>query len=207
MKKAEIIYNQFLQTAKYLLKELDYYGENQFKQRIEGQQWTLGQFYDYLLNGTVNFYIPEIQKCIQSSSGNVDGKKTAKGKFLFWYGRYPAVFKHNEISGYTPVQPESPEKVKDSFYRFIKIMARTAQEIDKANSLSKTLHPEFGMLTASEWYKLIEINFKHQLKVKYELDRVVRNVSFEDDDLPDMEAVREARARGMQEVKDSEELD
>ncbi|MBX9851597.1 MAG: hypothetical protein K2X86_07535 [Cytophagaceae bacterium] len=178
--KAEKVYNRFLKTAKYLLKELDYYGENQFRQKIENQ-WTIGEFYDYLLSTTTNYYIPQVKKSLDTKTGNEEGKKKTKGKIIFWYQRYPAIFKYKDVVNYKPVQPESAEKVKDNFYRFIKIMNRTAEDIDKSSSASKAEHEDFGMLTALEWYQLIEMNFRHQLKIKHEIDRVIRNVSFDDE--------------------------
>jgi hypothetical protein len=191
--KAEQVYNQFLKTAKYLLKELDYYGVNQFKTKVPNTKWTIGEFYDYLLNSTLSYYIPKVNSCLDAKTGNLEGKKRVKGKFILWYGRVPAIFKYEDPSGYTPVQPESPEKVKDSFYRFIKIMNKAAQEIDKSSVECKMEHPTLGMLTALEWYRLIEFNFKHYLKNKFELDKVVRSAYIETgDDLPDFqEEVRE----------------
>jgi hypothetical protein len=195
--KAENVYNQFLKVAKYLLKELDYYGANQFKQKVENQEWTIGEYYDFLINSTLNYYIPNVNKALKANDGNSEGKKKFKGKLLFWYGRVPAIVKYQDTSDYKPVQPEGTEKVKDTFYRFIKIMNKAAQEIDSAGaSQSKIEHPTLGMLSALEWYRLIEINFKHHLRIKYEMDKVIRSSypNDPDDDLPDFqEEVREVR--------------
>lgn len=180
--KAETVYNQFLKTAKYLLKELDFYGENQFRQRISENHWTIGELYDYLVNSTLNFYIPQINSCLDSKTGNGEGKKLTKGKFVLWYGRIPAIMKYGDLTNYKPQQPESPEKMKDHIYRFIKVMSKTAQDIDASDMKCKVLHPEFGMLNALEWYRLIEMNFRHMLKKKDEIDKVLRNVGFEEEE-------------------------
>lgn len=178
--KADLIYNQILKTAKYLLKELDYYGENQFKQRITDNHWTIGELYDYLINGTISFYIPQIQNCLDPAKSRKKGKKRLKGKFVFWYGRIPAIMKYKDPTNYTPVQPESPESMKDSVYKFIKQMNKAAQEIDSSTVNNKTLHLSFGMLNALEWYTLIDIHVKHFLKDKEEIDRVLRGASYEE---------------------------
>lgn len=184
--KAENVYQQFLTTAKYLLKELDYYGSNQFRTPVPKQDWTIGMFYDYLINSTLSFYIPKIEACLKTSASNTDGKKKVKGKFMFWYGRVPAIIKYKDISNYSPVQPENPAKIKDNLYRFIKVMNKMAHEIDKAANQGKVEHTELGLLSALEWYKLIEMNFKYHLKTKFELDKVVRNaIISSEDDLPD----------------------
>src|SRR3954451_6039191 len=142
--KAENVYSKFLPTAKYLLKELDYYGVNQFKTQVPKQEWTIGKFYDYLLNSTLNFYLPQINACLKGQGGSLEGKKKAKGKFIFWYGRVPAIVNYKDVCDYIPAQPESPAKAKDNLYRFIKIMNRTAQEIDKSTVQTKIEHPDFG---------------------------------------------------------------
>jgi hypothetical protein len=178
--KAETVYNQFLKTAKYLLKELDFYGENQFRQRISEGHMTIGELYDYLLNSTTTYFIPQIKACLDPQTGNNEGKKKLKGKFVLWYGRIPAIMKYNDLSNYKPVQPENPESMKDNLYKFIKVMHRTAMEIDNSDSKNKIAHPVFGMLTAVEWFSLVEMNFKHLLKNKEEIDRVLRNVGVED---------------------------
>jgi hypothetical protein len=175
--KAEAVYQQFLKTAKYFLKELDYYGKNQFRRRLEGNPFTVGELYDFLINSTLTYYIPRIDECLFSGSENINGKKSGKGKIVFWYGRYPAIFKYEEVSAYKPAQPESPEKVKDLMFRFLKIMNKKAQEIDEAEIMNKVAHPVFGMLSAVEWYRLIEMNFKYHLQAKHELDKVLRSVT------------------------------
>lgn len=178
--KADIIYNQILKTAKYLLKELDYYGENQFKQRISEKHRTMGELYDYLINGTLSFYIPQIHNSLDPGKSRKKGKKRLKGKFVFWYGRIPAIMKYKDVTNYTAVQPESPESMKDSVYKFIKQMNKIAQEIDSAATLQhKTLHLSYGMLNAMEWYTLIDIHLKHFIKDKEEIDKVLRGVSYE----------------------------
>lgn len=175
--KAEAVYQQFSKTAKYLLKELDYYGKNQFRKRLEGKEFTVGELYDFLINSTVQFYVPQIDQCLNPRTGNTEAKKNAKGKFVFWYGRYPAIFKYKEVSGYKSIQPESPEKVKDMIFKFMKIMNKKAQEIDQSEVQCRVLHPVYGYLSALEWYRLIEMNFKYYLTHKQDLDKVLRSLT------------------------------
>ena len=89
-------------------------------------------------------------------------------------GKFPPV-KIKGI-GQEPVQPESPMKVKDSFYRFFKVMQKTAKEIDASNLKYKTLHPTLGMLNALEWFKLIDMHFKHHLRQKARFDKHIRSI-------------------------------
>jgi hypothetical protein len=179
--QAEKVYKKFLELAKYYLKELDYYGKNQFKYKPSDGAWSLGQLYDHLINGTYAFHLKEIENCLAHKHGRDGGPKRFKGKLIFFLNGFPKMkIKGISASKYTPAQPESPVKMKDEVYRFIKVMQKVSKDIDQANNPTyKTLHPSFGMLTALEWYMVIEMHFRHHIKQKTKLDEVVRSYSKE----------------------------
>ncbi|HEY8402848.1 MAG TPA: DinB family protein [Cytophagaceae bacterium] len=180
--QGEKIYKEFLPTAKYWLKELDYYGESQFKKITPASAWSIGQVYDHLINGTYSFHFKEIRNCLERKNGQPTGDKKLKGKLLFLWKSFPRV----KIIGvndtdYQPGQPDSPIKMKDELYRFIKQMHKLSQELDQTKDLDyKTMHPSLGMLTALEWYKLIEMHFRHHIRQKKRIDAVVRSFYKED---------------------------
>ncbi|MFN3405681.1 MAG: DinB family protein [Cytophagaceae bacterium] len=177
---AEKIYKKFLDTAKYLLKELDYYGPNQFKKVPENHGWSIGQVYDHLVNGTRDYYFKEIKNCLDRKNGDEKGDKRFKGTLVFVYGSFPPVkIKGINIYGYEPSQPESTAKMKDEIYKFIKEMQKVAKEIDASGNTYKTKHPSLGMLTALEWYALIEMHFRHHLRQKKEMDKFLRSFTTE----------------------------
>ncbi len=178
MKEAELVYKKFLATGKYWLKELDFYGEKQFKKKNSEKEWSIGQVYDHLLNGTYAFQLREIKNCLNHTNGAEGGKKKIKGSLLYMLNGFPPLkIKGIDATGYEPAQPESPAKVKDEFFRFIKEMQKAAIAIDEAGDLSyKTLHPSLGMLNALEWYKLIEMHFRHHLRQKTRLDLGIRSI-------------------------------
>ncbi|WMJ72952.1 DinB family protein [Cytophagaceae bacterium ABcell3] len=179
MKKADKVYRAFVETAKYLIKELDYYGVKQFKQKESEQGWSIGQVYDHLIFGTQNYHIREIQNCLNKTKGSEKGGKTFKGRVFFMLGSFPpAKFKGKDAEGYQPGQPSNTVNVKDNLYRFVKVMNQVAREIDAAGEEGlkyKTMNPSLGMLNALEWYKLIEMHFRHHLKQKQRLDKIVRS--------------------------------
>jgi hypothetical protein len=41
----------------------------------------------------------------------------------------------------------------------------------KQGKTGKTAHPAFGFLDAFEWFQLIEIHFRHHLRLKNRLDK------------------------------------
>lgn len=174
--RADKTYKSFLSTAKYWISELDYYGPNQFKQKTDESALTIGQVYDHLINGSYQIHLVHIHHCLAQGHGAKEGKKTFKGKLLFFLGRYPNMnIKGLPEEAYHPTQPESPVKAKDTFYKFMKVMQKTAKEIEASDLGYKTAHPVFGMLNALEWYMLIGMRFRHKLHLKKKLDRTLRS--------------------------------
>jgi hypothetical protein len=178
--QAEKIYKSFVEKAKYYLKELDFYGTFQFAQHPIERKWSIGQLYDLLIHGTTAFHLSQIKNCLEKINGEEGGKKTFKGRLVFQFHTFP--FKVNWFTPeiYEPKQPESPTKIKDDLYKFLKVMNRVAKEIDVAGPLTyKTCHPVLGMLNALEWYQLIDIHYKYQKKLKKKIDPYVRSHSKE----------------------------
>ena len=174
--EVEKIYKSFLTNAKYWISELDYYGPNQFKQKISETDWTIGQLYDHLTTGTYESHLQQIKNCILGVHGATQGKKTWKGKMIFFLGKIPAMkIKGRSSSDYVPAQPESPLKMKDDFYKFMKVMQKTAAEVENGRKDYVTLHPALGWLNVIEWYKLIEMHFRHHLIQKKRLDKTLRS--------------------------------
>lgn len=187
---AEKVYQGFLEVSKYWLKELDYYGKNQFKTRLNEQGWTIGQLYHHLLNYTREYHFKPIETILMGRGEEIKKGKTFHGFWVFQLNKYlPFKYKSNPVL--EPAQPIATEKVKDDFYRFLKVMYRLAKEIDKNNPTAKVQHPKFGYLTAMEWYQLIDMHFRHHIRQKKKLDKLVRSNYREStlddlDDIPDM---------------------
>jgi hypothetical protein len=173
---AEKIYKSILANAKYWISELDYYGKNQFKEKIKGEGWSIGQIYDHIVNGTYAFQLKKLNDCLIRENGSNTGVKTFLGKIIFWYGSFfPFKTKGLPASAYIPDQPENPEKFKDEFYKFLKVVQKAAKEAGEAKLDYKTSHPTLGMLNAMEWLKLIEMHQRHHVMQKKRLDRTLRS--------------------------------
>jgi hypothetical protein len=118
--QAEKVYKKFLDTAKYYLKELDFYGKNQFKYKPAEKEWSLGQVYDHLINGTRAYHLKQIENCLAKREGSEKGSKKFKGKILFFLKGFPNLrVKGVPATTYNPSQPESPLKMKDELYRVL----------------------------------------------------------------------------------------
>lgn len=188
---AEDTYKKLLPLSKYWLKELDFYGANQFKKKVNSTSWTIGQIYDHLLVYSQEVHIKAIQECLQTKDTTVNKEgKSLKGMIQFAAGGYlPLKYKSNPYK--EPSQPLSTEKVKDDFYRFLKIVYKIAKEIDYKKPTKKVKHPSLGYLSAEEWFQLIEMHFRHHVRQKKKLDHEVRSNFRETemkefDDIPDL---------------------
>lgn len=184
-------YHRFLELAKYWLKELDFYGRNQFKRNVFESKWSVGQLYAHLIENTYEINIKAIEKCLALPKGTDSEKgKKLKGIIVFKLG-FGWIKKMKTLSNPNPVQPLSPEKMKDDFYRFLKVVYNNSKQIDLVQPTAKVEHPLFGYLDAYEWLYLIELHFKYHLNTKKKLDIQVRsnykemsNEGF--DDIPDL---------------------
>ena len=166
--------NEFLPLAKYLLKELEYYGENQFKRKTIASDWTIGQLYHHQIQGTHDYHFKAIKDCLEEKNGGTKGGKNFLGFLVFLFGGYPP-FKIKGVPGYFPVQIENTAKAKDMMYGFLKEMQRLGLEIDKkGKSNYKIKHRKFGRLTSKEWYKLVVMHQKYHLKQKHKIDKILR---------------------------------
>jgi hypothetical protein len=188
---AEDTYKKLLPLSKYWLKELDFYGANQFKKKVNSTSWTIGQIYDHLLVYSQEVHIKAIQECLQTKDTNINKEgKSLKGFIQFAVGGY-LPFKHKSNPYKEPNQPLSTEKVKDDFYRFLKVVYKVAKEIDYKKPTKKVKHPSLGYLSAEEWFQLIEMHFRHHVRQKKKLDQEVRSNFRETevkdfDDIPDL---------------------
>jgi hypothetical protein len=189
---AEETYKKLLLLSKYWLKELDYYGANQFKKKNNSTVWSVGQLYDHILVYSLEVHIKAIQACLQmKGEPSTKEGKTFRGTIQFALGSYlPVKYKSNPYI--EPSQPLSPEKVKDDFYRFLKIIYKAGKEIDYKKSTNKVKHPRLGYLSADEWFQLIEMHMRHHMRQKKKLDKEMRSnfketeVRADFDDIPDM---------------------
>src|ERR1700740_3490542 len=118
---AENTYQQFLLLAKYWLKELDYYSKNQFKRQLTENSWSMGQIYDHLLNYTYEVHLKAIENCLANKDTKTKQGKTFKGFLHFTFGGYFPM-KYKSTPYIEPQLPQSTDKVKDDFYRFLKIL-------------------------------------------------------------------------------------
>jgi len=151
-------------------KDLEKYNLNQLTKKENEENWSMGQLYKHLIDGTINFHLKQVNDCI-SSSENKSKKKNFKGFIAYniLNGFPPIKIKVPASETYTPKQPASIEELKDGFQK-LKQEMNTILSNFKNDKKGKTSHPGFSFLNASEWFRMIPMHFKHHLKQKERID-------------------------------------
>jgi hypothetical protein len=168
------LFYRFEKTARFWLVSLNDYTDEQFARKPDAAQWSIGQIYDHLVVGTENFHLPACRKCLEHSAEVIEGGKTLPGRIVFLLGSFPPAKVHIPPSPqYTPKQPQSRAEMREGLLKLIEEMRTLAPQIDHASPVQKWRHPALGMLNAMEWYRLIEMHFRHHLRQKARLDKLL----------------------------------
>lgn len=158
--------SNFLKIVEILEKEFEKYDFNQLTKKENQENWSMGQLYKHLIDGTLNFHLLQVNQCINSTE-NKSKKKDFKGFMAYniLNGFLPIKIKVPASETYTPKQPNSVSEIKDGFHKLKKEMKNTFKNLENDEN-GKTSHPRFSYLNAFEWDHLIPMHFKHHLRQK-----------------------------------------
>ncbi len=136
--------------------------------------WSMGQVYNHLISATLNFHLKQVEVCLNTTQ-NENGKKNFKGFLAFNIinGFPPIKIAVPSSETYTPKQPASIDELTKGLQRVKLSMEQTLPLIKAGNTKSKTAHPGFSFLNASEWYTIVGMHFRHHLRQKKMLDETV----------------------------------
>ncbi len=151
--------------------ELDNYTMQELLKKPSDEKWSMGQLYNHLISATLSFHLKQIEACIASDE-NKNKKKNFKG-FITYHilGKMPPIkIKVPPSDAYTPKQPESKDAIAEGLKKCRERTKNALATIQNATASGKTAHPGLAFLNAEEWYKLIEMHFRHHLRQKKELD-------------------------------------
>lgn len=169
--KAQKIYQNWLKTVAIYASELEHYSDEDFSKKPADDAWSIGQMYQHLIKGTTFFHAKFIEKALESNADSQEGK-TMAGKVSFFINAFPPIkIKVPATPEYTPPQPKSKQAVADDLQKLKILLKDLGEQIDASTSIGKTKHPAFGYLTAIEWYKMIDMHFRHHLRQKKRLDQ------------------------------------
>lgn len=163
--------NNFLKVVELWEKELEKYNLNQLTKKENANNWSMGQLYKHLIDGTINYHLKQVNLCINTSE-NKSKKKNFKGFMAYniLNGFPPIKIKVPPSETYSPKQPKTIQELKDGFQKLKQEMNNTLENLEK-DKKGKMEHPGFEYLSASEWYRLIPMHFKHHLRQKERIDK------------------------------------
>jgi hypothetical protein len=165
---------RFEEVMNHYLEELNGFSMEQLKRQPSENEWSIGQMYLHLINATRNMHLRNIDLCMTQNEGSVgpQGEKTEDGQAVFEQGSFPPVRIHVPPSPqYTPLQPESKDQLVQGLNVVMQKMKEIEPTIDNAPLQNTVAHPRFGGLNAKEWFKLIEMHYRHHLLQKERLKK------------------------------------
>ncbi len=168
------VFAQFQETANKWKTALGTYSDTQLRAQPSPDEWSIGQVYIHILRSALFFHGKQVDTCLQTSD-NANESAHPQAAQMFEQGSMPPDrIKVPASPQYTPPQPDSKEQILALFGEVEAMMKRLGDEIDEAvnsgQTIGKTSHPRFQFFSAMEWYRLIEMHYRHHLLQKERLD-------------------------------------
>ncbi|MDG0811187.1 DinB family protein [Cohnella rhizosphaerae] len=181
---------QFEETVNGYLRELEGFSLEQLLWKPAEDEWSLGQMHMHLIRSAQFMHLRNVGLCLTPNgapAGSPTGK-TEQGEAMFRTGSFPPErIQVPPSPQYTPPQPESKEQIVDGLRETVSRMtgiepmvaavfepvARDDSEPgkDAAFELAQNTvaHPRLGGLNALEWFRLVEMHYRHHLLQKKRL--------------------------------------
>lgn len=163
---------QFKGTVNHYLQELNNITMEELSYQPSENDWSLGQMYMHLINSALYMQLQNIDHCMmrrEAAPEEAQGK-TKDGIAVFERGSFPPIRIQVPASpAYTPKQPESKEQIIQGLHQVVSRMEEIEPQLADAPLQRTVAHPRFGFLNALEWFKLIEMHYRHHL---LQLDRL-----------------------------------
>ncbi|MGG1517446.1 DinB family protein [Paenibacillus oryzisoli] len=172
MTEQEVLLSFELLMKQYV-EELDGVSFEQLLRKPSEDEWSLGQMYLHLIQTSMNSQLRKAELCLQATEVSVGaGEKTEAGREAFEQGGFPPVRIHVPPSpGFTPLQPESKEQLVQGMQAVLQRMTDIAPRIALSGPEHTEAHPRFGQLNAGEWFRLVEMHYRHHLMQKDRLQK------------------------------------
>jgi hypothetical protein len=163
-------FDTYVQIAALWESELEKYSDEQFAVKPSPESWSIGQVYEHLVMGGLNYHSKQIEQCMLSDE-NQCARKTFSGTLIFLLHAFPPIrIKVPPSPTYTPKQPENKERIKAGLRLLKKKLQDLSGDMDHAVHSGKTKHRALGYLDAQEWYRLIVMHFRHHMRQKKRID-------------------------------------
>lgn len=130
----------------------------------------MGQVYVHLIQSTLKYHLKQVEKCLSSKDHSAE-HKNFKGVITYHIlGSIPPIkVKVTPSIDYTPKQPSNKEEILEGFDQVRKNMVSWIDKLGHPGQ-GKRAHPGFSYLNGDEWYRLVEMHFRHHLRQKKRID-------------------------------------
>ncbi|MBU7319963.1 DinB family protein [Paenibacillus oleatilyticus] len=175
MNTTEVLRN-FEEITEHYIQELEGFSMEQLKRQPGENEWSLGQMYQHLINAALYMQLANAERCLTPAGDDAvsAGEKTEVGEAVFEQGGLPPVrIQVPPSPQYTPQEPESKEQLVEGLSSVVRHMNEIALKLENAPLHHTVAHPRFGGLTAEEWFRLVEMHYRHHLLQKDRLKQVL----------------------------------
>jgi len=183
---------RFEETVDGYIRDLEGTSLDQLLWKPADDEWSLGQMYMHLIRSARFMHLRNVALCLDPNGSPevTQAGKTEQGENVFKAGSFPPIrIRVAPSPQYTPPQPESKEQIVDGLRETLRRMAeiepaitaafepdiRSRSESDEEIVRHTVLHPQFGGLNALEWFRLVEMHYRHHLRQKSRLDDAWRD--------------------------------
>jgi len=165
------------ETMNHYIQRLQTFSMEQLTYKPEEEEWSIGQMYMHLIGASLHMHIRHIELCLDPGESPLagEGEKSDAGRAVFQQGSFPPVRIRVPASpAYTPAQPASREQLAQGMKQVLERMKELQPLLEQPAVRYTVDHPRFGGLNAVEWFKLVEMHYRHHL---LQLDRLTANMA------------------------------
>ncbi|CAG7655787.1 DinB family protein [Paenibacillus allorhizosphaerae] len=167
--------NRFENLVRQYIRGLEPLTIEQLTRKPSDDEWSLGQMYLHLIQGTLYLHLRNIEACREQAAetGGTE-RKTEAGRLVFAQGSFPGIrIQVPATPEYTPAQPESKEQLVAGLNDVVRRMQEVEPALADMQESGTKAHPRFGDLNAVEWFQLVEMHYRHHLLQKARLEQFV----------------------------------
>jgi hypothetical protein len=171
------ILDRFEITANFYLNEIPKYSLEQMTRKPSEDEWSLGQMYVHLISSAMFMQLRNVELCRDQETAPDSSERPEAVKAMFAAGSFPPERIRVPASPqYTPKQPDSLQEMEQGLRTVIARMQELEPTLASIPADRAVGHPRMGLLSALEWFTLVEMHYRHHLLQKERIDSFLREV-------------------------------
>lgn len=148
---------------------LDGYDDASWRRVPAAGVWSMSQVYAHIIE-VGSFGVEKVAKCGERAPAK--SQKTLAGHLVYWFGSLPPLrIKAPAGVNSAPAEPESKASAREALLAIRSRMHALAPTVHAARGVAT--HPILGKLTATEWFRFMEMHLRHHLRQKERIDAML----------------------------------